>query len=722
MHHVPTQVEPPSAHLPALRLLTFGPFTLLCHGTPLTDKWLAGSTTPATLLKVLLCAGPAMDSHRRPARSGLAWERHEMSLDALIEAIWSEEEQPEDAPAALAVAKSRLNQVVQQAVNDPQRELILRIGRTDEASYALNLEMVSIDADEFEATIFAATQAEDRGEDALPLWEQAFGLVQGDFLPQDRYADWAQARRERLQARYRHCLYHLTARYAQQGRINKALSLIHPYVIAHPADQDALCLLVPLLAEQRRYDEALRCAERYEQDVREYGEEPAASVTALAEAIRQQQDAHVLRTAQSLLAASSPSVVSSAQMIVVASEPTVKLLASTPDARQERPQPARWFDSKRASIAILIEQWQGRATHCDELESLIHQELSMFDRVQSLYAPETHRLSRREALAALLALPPALLAAVQEPLPPAMVLEEFLPRCTASITACQHLMRGQEFFTVEQTLAEYLPIVEMLARQPSHYQQAAARLAAQGRRFLAVLAHHRLDIEQKILHYKKAVDYSRLAEDDNLQAAILSHLGITYAQLKQPEQAMHYYQEALQYEQAFSPLIRSTLFGRLAFSQAQLGREHEALASLDAARASLPDHPEDDPGSLFDDSGNTQVYTGWTYFELSKPHDPDELPKRNYLEQAWSAYRHITENPQKSGSERVHIEVINHQAATALALRNMEQFEKYFLLGANGAKALNSAKRKQEALLNWKAARKVWPQEGRIADLAEALM
>jgi hypothetical protein len=35
---------------------------------------------------------------------------------------------------------------------------------------------------------------------------------------------------------------------------------------------------------------------------------------------------------------------------------------------------------------------------------------------------------------------------------------------------------------------------------------------------------------------------------------------------------------------------------------------------------------------------------------------------------------------------------------------------------------LGSAKRKQEALANWKTARKVWPQEGRIADLAEALM
>jgi DNA-binding SARP family transcriptional activator len=728
MQHLPAQAEPQPAHLPALRLLTFGTFTLLSHGAPLTDKWLASSTIPSTLLKVLLCCGPAMDSHQRLSRRGLAWEKHETTLDALIEAIWPEDEQPEDAPAALAVAKSRLNQIVQHALSDPGWELILRTGRTDEASYALNLEMVSIDADEFEATIFAATQAEDRGEDALPLWERAYGLVQGDFLPHDRYADWAQGRRERLQAKYRQCLHHLTARYAQQEHINKALSLIHPYVIAHPADKDALCLLLPLLAEQGRYDEALRYGERYEQDVREYGEEPAASVMALVEAIRQQQDAHILRIARSLFAASSPSVVSSQQRIIVATEPVGKPPASAPDARQEQAHPARWFDSKRASIAILLEQWQGHAAHCDELESLIDQELCMFDRVKSLYAPETYQLSRREALVALLALPPALLAAAQEPLPPAKVMEEFLPRCAAANTACWHVMLGQDFLSIEQALSQYLPLLEQIAQYPSPYQQTAAYLTSQGYFLLGFIALHRLHLEQRIACYRQAVAYGKLAQDRALSVSALASLGDAFYQKGQLSDMLQTYQEAAHHLNHEMPaLLRSKALGGLAHAYAQRGQTQEVLRYIGEARVIFSGGSEEVPIFLKMDYGIVQAtqYEGETFLGLGRlyEHAKDLTRANTYYQQAEEALAQSEKLPVTTViPERIRVEIANQRAATALALRDMEQFERYFLLGANGAKALNSAKRKQEALLNWKAARKVWPHEGRIADLAEALM
>jgi DNA-binding SARP family transcriptional activator len=717
MQHLPAQAEPQPAHLPALRLLTFGTFTLLSHGAPLTDKWLASSTIPSTLLKVLLCCGPTMDSHQRLSRYGLAWEKHETALDALIEAIWPEDEQPEDAPAALAVAKSRLNQIVQHALSDPHCELILRTGRTDEASYALNLEMVSIDADEFEATIFAATQAEDRGEDALPLWERAYGLVQGDFLPHDRYDDWAQARRDRLQAKYRQCLHHLTARYAQQGRINKALSLIHPYVIAHPADKDALCLLLPLLAEQGRYDEALRYGERYEQDVRDYGEEPAASVMALVEAIRQQQDAHILRIARSLFATSSPSVVSSQQRIIVATEPVGIPPASAPDARQEQPQPARWFDSKRASIAILLEQWQGHAAHCDELESLIDQELCMFDRVKSLYAPETYQLSRREALAALLALPPALLAAAQEPLPPAKVMEEFLPRCAAAIVACRHLMNGDSFALVEAELPRYLPTLEELAKQPSRYQRIAAYLAAQGYLIAALLALHRYHIVASETYYKSALAYSHVAQDPNLEVAALKQFATRLLEDHRADEALALYQQASSISTnpryKVSPRLNALILLGVASAQVQLTKKAEKNVEAYFDRAQ----------QIF----QTTPRTSLPYVDLSIHHlflwkGLSQTEYGQYQEAMNTFVQTEASSSAESISERTRLEIVNHQAATALALRDMEQFEKYFLLGANGAKALNSAKRKQEALLNWKAARKVWPHEGRIADLAETLM
>jgi hypothetical protein len=160
----------------------------------------------------------------------------------------------------------------------------------------------------------------------------------------------------------------------------------------------------------------------------------------------------------------------------------------------------------------------------------------------------------------------------------------------------------------------------------------------------------------------------------------------------------------------------------MAFSQAQLGQEHEALASLDAAHTLLPNHPEDDPIFLFVDSGVTQMLTGWTYFELSQPHDSGKLPDKTYLERAWSAYTHITETSQRSVSDRVHVEAVNHQAKVALGQRDLEKFPHYFLEGVRGARALNSQKRKQEAKENWKAATQVWGHERRVLELAEELM
>jgi tetratricopeptide (TPR) repeat protein len=369
---------------------------------------------------------------------------------------------------------------------------------------------------------------------------------------------------------------------------------------------------------------------------------------------------------------------------------------------------------------LLVTRWRGRAMYCEELQAILDQELAMSDLVHSVF--EDFTLSRRKALLTLASLSAGLIASVREEPTSLKLLEQFLPQCAASITACTHLMQSNEFFVVDKALKQYLPVLEAVAKQPSLYQQAAARLASQGRRFLAILAYHRLDINQKIEHYSKAVEYSRLTEDPNLKVAMISVLGLTYAQLNQPEQAMQYYQEASQYESELSPLVRSVLYGRLAFTQAQLGQQHEALTSLDVVHSSLPDHPENDPGFLFLDSGNTRMYEGWTYFELSQPHNPAVLPNPTYLEQAWAAYTDIIGRSQSNVSARMRVETTNHQTKMALGQRDLEKFCHYFLQGLNGAKALKSPRRKQEVVENWKAGKKVWGMEPRIVELAEPLM
>jgi hypothetical protein len=72
--------------------------------------------------------------------------------------------------------------------------------------------------------------------------------------------------------------------------------------------------------------------------------------------------------------------------------------------------------------------------------------------------------------------------------------------------------------------------------------------------------------------------------------------------------------------------------------------------------------------------------------------------------------------------ERTRVKILNQQAATAIAQADLETFQAYLQAGVEGAKALGSEKRKQEAIANWKAARLRWPHEKRLLEWAELLM
>jgi glycine cleavage system protein P-like pyridoxal-binding family len=70
--------------------------------------------------------------------------------------------------------------------------------------------------------------------------------------------------------------------------------------------------------------------------------------------------------------------------------------------------------------------------------------------------------------------------------------------------------------------------------------------------------------------------------------------------------------------------------------------------------------------------------------------------------------------------QRLSAEVMNYRTEVAIG-RDIEEFKHYLIAGVQGAKALGSEKRRQEAIANWKAARVQWPHEKQIMDLAEVL-
>jgi DNA-binding SARP family transcriptional activator len=711
-----------------LRLVTFGVMKLLwlTHGEERNITYEVYNALdrrgPALgLLKVLVCSGPVAPRKRGAASSQPMSEEvvHEASRETLIEALWPEEGMQLNTERSLRKAKSVLNQVLRPYLG---RDLVLFISSPGYAGYRLAGDLVRIDADEFELAVARACAAEGRGEreQALVLWETAYDLARGEFLPHEIYADWTSLRRERLRAKTRLCLHRLAALYREQQRESEAIEILHPWLLENPHDLDALRLLVPLLMGQQRYQEALWLCDSLERALMEEEEDlPQETADELAELTRCLE--HAMRQARKERTP-LPAPATTARSLTTPAVPGPLTTRSTPitPGKDVRGDGASWFDLTLRRVHLLVAAFRGRAMYCEELQAILNQELAMSDLVHSLF--EDFSLTRRKALLALASLSAGLIGAVRDQPTSLKLLEQFLPQCAASITACTHLMRGSDFWAAEKALKQYMPVLEYVAQKPSLYQQAAARLAAQGRMMLAILAWHRFDVPGRIQHYSKALDYSRLTEDLNLRTIMLANLGHTYAQIKEPQKAMIYYQEALQHEQGISPFVHSFLDIRMAFSSAQLRQEFEARAYLDSAYKLYPQHPEDDASFSFSEfnRGALAMVAGWTYFELSKPQNPDDSPDKAYLEQAWNAY--TSGDPLASLGARGRVEIANHQAATALAQRDLEKFRHYFLEGVRGAQALNSQKRKQEAVENWKAAKKVWGSEPQILELAEELM
>jgi len=384
------------------------------------------------------------------------------------------------------------------------------------------------------------------------------------------------------------------------------------------------------------------------------------------------------------------------------------------------PDSAIWFGVKLIEIITMISQWQQRIASYLNLQKMLDLELKGFNEMRPYYHSEAYTLSRRQAIVSIATLPIALLTKIHQGGGSATVTEEFLSSCAASITACWHLSKGNELASVEHVLPKYVPTLASLAQQPSKYQQDAASLAAQGYLLLGLLALHRLQLTTRKGHCLQAVKYCQIAKDPNLKAIALMHLGSTYYYSGKHEKTLQTHQEALSYSAQVSPLVRARIFIGLAEAHGYIGQKQEALGFLGQAHDIFSEDLKDDPSSLFADFGffALLLWGGLTYLDLG-----EHYPNGRYYQQAWSTFSLIEEPATKIIiPERTRVEIVNHLAMTAVKTGNMEGFHTYLIEGVNGAKALQSDKRRQEAVANWKEARKEWPRESQILELADLLL
>ena len=109
---------------------------------------------------------------------------------------------------------------------------------------------------------------------------------------------------------------------------------------------------------------------------------------------------------------------------------------------------------------------------------------------------------------------------------------------------------------------------------------------------------------------------------------------------------------------------------------------------------------------------------GLTYLTLAQ-----YIHTHQYAQQAWDTFASVEDIPTPTiVPARIRYEIINHQAGTSLSLNDLAAFCDRLEQGVHGAKLLQSDQRRQEALLLYRNARILWPDEARIRSLADLFL
>jgi hypothetical protein len=138
-----------------------------------------------------------------------------------------------------------------------------------------------------------AVRMERFGDDPLPFWQRAYELAKrGDYLPDEAYSEWAEARREEIAGLRRQCVLALARLFTErEGKAGEehALVLLRSYWTEHPRDEDILRPLMELLGKRECYQEALACYEKLHGLLKEEGHEPGGQTRDLAAYLRSKQ-------------------------------------------------------------------------------------------------------------------------------------------------------------------------------------------------------------------------------------------------------------------------------------------------------------------------------------------------------------------------------------------------------------------------------------------------
>jgi tetratricopeptide (TPR) repeat protein len=389
---------------------------------------------------------------------------------------------------------------------------------------------------------------------------------------------------------------------------------------------------------------------------------------------------------------------------------------------------AIWCATEVNDINALAADWCGQGLSIQHLQTQVHSEIEGWN---DMAPPQSSRageqlVTRRAALATLALVSAALLKKVQLGPLTALLMEEFLAQCSVSITACHQLLRSDGFAAVEYALPQYLSLLTAIARYPSSYQQKAAYLASQGCRLMGLLSYHRLQFQEQVTYSKQAVEYAKLVGDRALCVMALAALGNAWDHMGDSAEMLRTFQEAVRSLDGVPLLVRSRVLAELAVAYAQQGQVQEALHYSGQARTVFSEE-EDLPSFLFMnyDISHIIMNEGSAALRLGQHaeagHDTTQASRR--YQQAWDKLAQIEQVPRTIVvPERIRLRIVTQRSLAAVKLGNLEAFRAYLIEGVNGAQRLGSQKRRQEAIVSYRAAREKWPHESRVSELAELFL
>lgn len=322
---------------------------------------------------------------------------------------------------------------------------------------------------------------------------------------------------------------------------------------------------------------------------------------------------------------------------------------------------------------------------------------------------ETKDVSRRHALAALLCAPAAVFGLTSDGQSTVLHPAETLSLCATAIPLSWRLFFEGGMLDVERLLPGYLLQLDALMQRSMPHREQVASLASQGYQLASLIALQHQNFGMALAYAHQAFAHAKQINDPHLQTSSLIRKAQVYFYLQRPRQRLQAYEQALQYSNDASPLLRGRVYIGLTETYSHLGREEESLHFLSLAHQIFPTYCETDPSFSYTHFNRWSLtsFEGQMYLNLKQ------------FKRAWELFERIDKIvPKTLVPNRVELAV--RQAAASSGLDDIEQSCSYVEAALHACVKAGNQLRHNEVYTIYEAMCNKWKGESRINNLGVA--